>query len=78
LGLILEEKGVIRNHQKVITDKGEGEVTSGSFSPTIGKSIALARLPIESSGECNIEVRNKLLLAKIVTPPFVRKGNILI
>jgi aminomethyltransferase len=77
-GLILNDKGVIRNHQKVITNQGEGEVTSGSFSPTIGKSIALARLPKESSDECNIEVRNKLLSAKIVKPPFVRNGEILV
>jgi len=77
-GLILNDKGVIRDHQKVITNHGEGEVTSGSFSPTIGKSIALARLPKESSGECNIEVRNKLLSAKIVKPPFVRNGKILV
>ena len=77
-GLILNDKGVIRDHQKVITADGEGEVTSGSFSPTIGKSIALARLPINSSGECNIEVRNKSLSAKIVKPPFVRNGKILV
>ena len=77
-GLILNDKGVIRDHQKVITNQGEGEVTSGSFSPTIGKSIALAHLPKESSGECNIEVRNKLLSAKIVKPPFVRNGKILV
>ena len=77
-GLILKDKGVIRDHQKVITNQGEGEVTSGSFSPTIGKSIALARLPKESAGECNIEVRNKLLSAKIVKPPFVRNGEILV
>ena len=77
-GLILNDKGVIRDHQRVITDKGEGEVTSGSFSPTIGKSIALARLPKDCSGECNIEVRNKLLSAKIVKPPFVRNGKILV
>ena len=77
-GLILNDKGVIRDHQKVITADGEGEVTSGSFSPTIGKSIALARLPIKSSGECNIEVRNKSLSAKIVKPPFVRNGKILV
>jgi len=77
-GLILNDKGVIRDHQKVITNKGEGEVTSGSFSPTMGISIALARIPKESYGECNIEVRNKLLSAKIVKPPFVRNGKIII
>jgi aminomethyltransferase len=77
-GLILNDKGVIRDHQKVITNQGEGKVTSGSFSPTIGKSIALARLPKESIGDCNIEVRNKLLSAKIVKPPFVRNGKILV
>ncbi len=78
VGLVLEGKGVIRDHQKVVTSLGEGEVTSGSFSPTMGKAIALASVPMGSVGSCEIEMRNKLVSAKIVKPPFVRNGKVLV
>ncbi|SFV88574.1 Aminomethyltransferase (glycine cleavage system T protein) [hydrothermal vent metagenome] len=78
IGLVLEGKGVIRDHQKVVTNIGEGEVTSGTFSPTIGKAIALASVPKGSEGLCEIEMRNKQVSAKIVKPPFVRNGKILV
>ena len=78
VGLVLEGKGVIRNHQKVVTSFGDGEVTSGTFSPTMGKAIALARVPIDATGSCEIEMRNKLVSAKIVKPPFVRNGKVLV
>lgn len=78
VGLVLEAKGVIRDHQKVITNIGEGEVTSGTFSPTMGKAIALASVPKSSKGLCEIEMRNKKVSAKIVKPPFVRNGKILV
>ncbi|PKM21616.1 MAG: glycine cleavage system protein T [Gammaproteobacteria bacterium HGW-Gammaproteobacteria-14] len=75
VGLIMEEKGVLRAHQKVITDQGEGEITSGTFSPTLGISVALARLPAGSRGDAEVEIRNKRLPVKIVRPPFVRNGK---
>ena len=78
VGLVLEGKGVIRDHQKVVTSLGDGEVTSGSFSPTMGKAIALARVPMGATGSCEIEMRNKLVSAKIVKPPFVRNGKVLV
>jgi len=78
VGLVLEGKGVIRDHQKVVTNLGDGEVTSGTFSPTMGKAIALARVPIGATGSCEIEMRNKLVSAKIVKPPFVRNGKVLV
>ena len=78
VGLILEGEGVIRDHQKVVTSLGNGEVTSGSFSPTMGKAIALARVPMGATGSCEIEIRNKLVSAKIVKPPFVRNGKVLV
>ena len=78
VGLVLEGKGVIRDHQKVVTSLGDGEVTSGTFSPTMGKAIALARVPIDATGSCEIEMRNKLVSAKIVKPPFVRNGKVLV
>jgi aminomethyltransferase len=78
VGLVLESKGVIRNHQKVITALGDGEVTSGSFSPTMGKAIALASVPIGATGLCEIEIRKNKVSAKIIKPPFVRNGKILV
>ncbi len=77
VGLILEDKGVLRNHQKIVVEGiGEGEITSGGFSPTIGRSIALARLPAGSYERAKVEVRNKLLDVRIVKTPFVRNGEI--
>lgn len=78
VGLILESKGVIRNHQKVVTNIGDGEVTSGTFSPTMGKAIALASVPKGSEGLCKIEIRKRQVSAKIVKPPFVRNGKVLV
>jgi aminomethyltransferase len=76
VGLVLEDKGVLRAHQKVIVEgAGEGETTSGSFSPTLGKAIALARIPAGDAEQCVVEIRNRQLKAKIVKPPFVRNGK---
>ena len=80
-GLVLEEKGgVLRSQQKVATPQGEGELTSGSFSPTLERSIALARLPlgVATGSLVQVAVRDKQLAAKVVKPPFVRNGKILV
>jgi len=77
VGLLLEDRGVLRNHQRVVVDGvGEGEITSGGFSPTIGKSIALARVPAGDYDRAQVEVRGKLLNVRIVKTPFVRNGQI--
>jgi len=77
VGLVLEDKGVLRDHQKVIVDGLEdGEITSGSFSPTLGHAIALARVPAGVGANCKVELRGKLLNARVVKPPFVRHGKI--
>ncbi|MFA5529693.1 MAG: glycine cleavage system aminomethyltransferase GcvT [Thiohalomonadaceae bacterium] len=78
VGLVLEDKGVLRAHQRVMTEGGEGEITSGSFSPTLGCAIALARVPAGAGGACQVEVRGRLLAARIVKPPFVRDGRAII
>ena len=82
VGLLLEERGVLRSHQKVVIDDGAigtaGEVTSGTFSPTLNRSIALARIPKSSSSTVQVEIRGKLHTARIVKPPFVRHGKSLI
>jgi aminomethyltransferase len=75
VGLILDGRGVLRAHQKVITDQGEGETTSGSFSPTLGKAIALARVPANAAPQCQVEIRGKQLPAHIVKYPFARHGK---
>lgn len=75
VGLVLEDKGVLRAHQKVVTEQGEGEITSGSFSPTLGKAIALARIPAGDSERCEVEIRNRRLVVRMVKPPFVRNGK---
>jgi len=75
VGLVLEERGVLRSHQKVIP---AGEVTSGTFSPTLNRSIALARVPGTACASVQVEIRGKLHAARIVKPPFVRHGKALI
>lgn len=76
VGLILEDKGVLRSHQKVIVNgQNDGEITSGGFSPTLGKSIAFARVPKDATGTCKVEIRNKQVTAQIVKLPFVRNGK---
>jgi aminomethyltransferase len=81
LGLVLEERaGVLRSHQSVRGPRGEGAITSGSFSPTMNASIALARLPAasEAGEKVQVGVRDKQLAARTVQPPFVRRGKILV
>jgi len=107
VGLILEERGVLRSHQKVVvavtardgaavdpapppradatapsradaTAPRTGEVTSGTFSPTMNRSIALARVPGAAASSVQVEIRGKMHAARIVKPPFVRHGKVLI
>lgn len=76
VGLVLEGPGIIRNHQPVwVNGEGKGEVTSGGYSPTLEKSIALARVPADESSHCFVEIRQKRIPAKMVKPPFVRNGK---
>jgi aminomethyltransferase len=77
-GLLLEDRGVMRHGQRVLTAQGEGVITSGSFSPTLGRSIALARLPAAAQGECTVEIRNAGRRARLVPPAFVRNGEVLV
>jgi len=75
VGLVLEGRGVLRPAQKVLTAAGEGHVTSGSYAPTLGASIAMARVPAAADGEAQVEIRSKRIAARIVRPPFVRDGR---
>ena len=78
VGVLLDEKGILRGGQKIIKDDFEGEVTSGTFSPYMKKSIGLARIPMAINGNANVQIRNKLLNVKILSLPFIRKGKIMI
>jgi aminomethyltransferase len=78
-GLLLEGRGVLRNHQRVVVaDAGEGEITSGGFSPTLERSIALARLPAGNYDRAQVDIRGRLHDVRVVRPPFVRHGKVMI
>ena len=78
--LLIDKGGVLRSHQKVVTPSGEGEITSGTFSPTLRQSIALARIPlgIEPGATVHVNVRDRQLAARVVKLPFVRNGKSLL
>jgi aminomethyltransferase len=76
VGLVLEDRGVLRSHQKVVVPGvGEGELTSGTFSPTLQRSIGFARVPAGTGSQVQVDIRGKLLNARVVRPPFVRNGQ---
>ena len=79
-GLVLQDRGVLRGHQQVNTTHGTGEITSGSFSPTLEKSIALARVPkeVQVGDSVQVSIRDKMLAAIVVKYPFARNGKGLI
>ena len=79
VGLVLEGKGVLRNHLPVyLADGRQGEITSGGFSPTLQRSIAMARIPAGDDTRCEVEIRGRRQPARIVKLPFVRRGKVLI
>jgi aminomethyltransferase len=81
VGLILREKGgILRAHQKVVAASGNaGEITSGTFSPSMQQAIALARVPLDVAvgDTVHVEIRDKKLAASVVKLPFVRNGKVL-
>ncbi len=76
VGLVLQERGVLRDHLKLFQgDREVGEITSGGYAPTLGKSIALARIRTDEGDEYEVELRGKRLPVLVVQPPFVRNGQ---
>jgi len=75
VGLVMDDKGVLRHGQRVVTPAGDGEILSGGFSPTIGKSIAFARVPAGAQGTLQADIRGKLVPVRVVKYPFVRDGK---
>jgi aminomethyltransferase len=80
VGLKLLDRGVLRAHMKVVTSLGDGEITSGTHSPTLGFSVAMARVPVGvANGDAvSVDIRGKLMPALVVKMPFVRNGKALI
>ncbi|HEY5020203.1 MAG TPA: glycine cleavage system aminomethyltransferase GcvT [Steroidobacteraceae bacterium] len=79
IGLVLDERAVLRRNQRVlVADVGEGRVTSGTFSPTLARSIGLARVPVGNFASVQVDVRGRQLTARVVRVPFVRHGKALI
>ena len=76
VGLVLQGRGVMRAGYPVHTSAGNGIVTSGTFSPTLQCSIALARVPFDSQGPFEVDIRGKIVSVQCVKPPFVRNGVI--
>ncbi|MBN6149600.1 glycine cleavage system aminomethyltransferase GcvT [Xanthomonas sp. AmX2] len=76
IGLVMDDKGVLRHGQKVLTAQGEGEVLSGTFSPTLGKAIAFARVPAGEPGQVRVDIRGKEVPVRVVKFPFVREGQV--
>jgi aminomethyltransferase len=71
----MDEKGVLRHGQKVLTANGDGEILSGTFSPTLGKAIAFARVPAGDPGEVRVDIRGREVPVRTVRFPFVRDGQ---
>ena len=81
VGLLLTGRGVFRSHQQVqFANAGSGEITSGSYSPTLARSIALARVPatVKTGDDCAVDIRGRLNPAVVVKYPFVRNGKAVI
>ncbi len=78
VGLVMTEKGVLRSGLKVVVEGGEGVITSGTFSPTLGVSIALARVPATVGDTAEVEMRKKMVTVKVTKPGFVRHGKALV
>ena len=78
VGLLLEDRGIMRSGQKVNTGAGYGQVTSGGFSPTLERSVALARVPADHGDRVEVEIRKRICIARVVKPRFVRNGQVLV
>jgi len=76
IGLVMDSKGVLRHGQAVHSAHGAGAILSGTFSPTLGVAIALARVPAgETTSNLSVEIRNKQMPVRAVPLPFVRNGQ---
>jgi aminomethyltransferase len=75
IGLVMDDKGVLRHGQKVLTGNGDGEILSGTFAPTLGRAIAFARVPAGEPGDVRVDIRGREVPVRVVAFPFVRDGK---
>jgi len=75
VGLVMDDKGVLRHGQRVATAHGDGEILSGTVSPTLAKAIAFARVPAGTTDKAEVDIRGKLVPVRLVKYPFVRDGK---
>ncbi|MCE7031916.1 glycine cleavage system aminomethyltransferase GcvT [Lysobacter sp. GX 14042] len=79
VALVMDERGVLRHGQKVLTPAGEGEILSGTFSPTASRAIALARVPAgdfsPGAEGVRVDIRGKDVPVRVVATPFVKNGQ---
>jgi aminomethyltransferase len=75
IGLVMDDKGVLRHGQRVVDPAGDGEILSGGFAPTLGKSIAFARVPAQAGSTPAVDIRGRLVTVRRVPFPFVRDGR---
>jgi len=80
ISLVMDDRGVLRHGQKVLTDLGDGEILSGTFAPTLAKGIAFARVPageiaMGAAGNVRVDIRGKQIPLRVVKFPFVRDGK---
>ncbi len=79
VGLVLDSRGVLRHDQPVHNDAGGvGVITSGGFSPALGRSVALALVPADTGDRCTVDIREREYPVRVVRPPFVRHGKVLV
>ena len=76
VGIILQDKGVLRSSYEITHEQGKGVVLSGSYSPTLQSSIGLARIDPGYQENGKVIIRNKLLNIDFVSPRFLGQGKI--
>jgi aminomethyltransferase len=76
IGVVMDEKGVLRHGQAAFAQCGQGEILSGTFSPSLSKAIALARVPAGDAGAVEVDIRGRRHPVRVVKYPFVRDGKV--
>jgi aminomethyltransferase len=79
VGIEMIDRGIPRSHYEICNAEGEkiGEITSGTMSPSLQKGIALGYVTLanaKNGTEVFVKVRDKLIKAQVVKPPFVKPG----
>lgn len=84
VGLLLTTRGVLREGMEVTINQGadneqKGLITSGTFSPSLKYSIAIARVPASLSDDDNVQIdlrgKGKFVDVRVLKLPFVRNGK---